>query len=68
MQYNKVTRAEVLSRRRSREETGTLACVTSFGLSCAEGGGGRKRKWCGYRIRRGRTDTPHIFQDATGAQ
>lgn len=38
MQYNKGTRAGVLTRRRSaREETGTLACVTSFGLS--DGGG-----------------------------
>lgn len=34
MQYNKETRAEVLTRRRcAKEETETLAHVTSFGLS-----------------------------------
>lgn len=60
MQYNKGTRAEVLTRRRSaREGTGALACVTSFGLSSGGGGGGRKT-WCGCRAETGRID---IFRD-----
>lgn len=50
MQYNKGTRAEALTRRRSaRQETGNQACVTSFGLPLGrgggeEGGGGRSKK------------------------
>lgn len=45
MQYNKGTKEEVLTRKRNtREDAGTLACVTSFGLSWWEKEEGRKKK------------------------